>query len=333
MSDAVTIIGCNFSGLYSAIRCIDCGIKVTLIEKKNTYENDIINYKIFNKNHTLYIQLLNRFSIKYNKYNLNFNEKTMSIINNVISKAKLIPSKILNIQTFDKLCNTILSQNDYLHLQNNINNYSSIYCNISGLFGITMFNNEINNNNIFYIVEDDCSLLITKMLSYVVNNKGTIIFNTEVKDVNVDSDNNIITTTNNMSNKYQISKIIIFTLSKDNLLKIKYFAKDKRKILNNISKYNVDSLCIYNDECILNEYNIQNHLINNMNIVYPIKKPSLYLWNIGVNSIIMREKIKNLYNNIFICSDFHSKNIFFANYTLENYDEIHNKIVNKYSLL
>ena len=67
-----------------------------------------------------------------------------------------------------------------------------------------------------------------------------------------------------------------------------------------------------------------------MNIVYPIKKYSLYLWDIGINNIIIREKIKKLYNNIFICSDFHSKNIFFANYTLENYEEIHNKIINKY---
>jgi len=325
----VTIIGCNLAGLYSAIRCIDSGLKVTIIDKNNNCINDIINYKIFNKNHTLYIQLLNKFSIKYSKYNLNFNEKIINIINNVINKAKLLPNKIINIQSFDKLCHTILPLNDYIYLQNNINNYSSIYCNISGLFGITLFNNELIKYNDFYIVDDDSSLLIKKMLSYIEKNNGTIIYNTEIKDINTDIDNNIILTTNNL-NKYQLSKIIILALSKDNLLKIKYFSKDKRKIFNNISKYNIDPLFIYNDECILNEYNIQNHLINNMNIVYPIKKPSLYLWNIGVNSIIIREKIKNLYNNIFICSDFYSKNIFFVNYTLENYEEIHNKIHNKY---
>ena len=171
------------------------------------------------------------------------------------------------------------------------------------------------------------------MVSYILKNKGNIIYNTEVKDVTIDNNNNIIITTNNVSNKYQTSKIIIFALSKDNLLKFKYFSKDKRKTFSNVSKYNIDTLYIYNDEYILNEYNIQNHLINNMNIVYPIKKYSLYLWDIGINSIIIREKIKKLYNNIFICSDFHSKNIFFANYTLENYDEIHNKIINKYSIL
>ena len=65
-----------------------------------------------------------------------------------------------------------------------------------------------------------------------------------------------------------------------------------------------------------------------MNIVYPIKKSSLYLWNVGINNVIVKEKIKNLYNNIFICSDAYSKNIFFANYTLELYEEIQYKINN-----
>ena len=332
MNDTLTIIGCNFSGLYSAIRCIDCGIKVTLIEKKNKYNDDIINYKIFNKTHNSYIQLLNKFSIKYSNYNLNLNEKIISIINNIINKAKHIPNKILNTQSFDKLCGTLLTQNDYLYLHNNINNYFQIYPYISGLFGISLFNNELINNT-FYIVDDDSSVIIEKMVAYILKNKGNIIYNTEVKDVIVDNNNNIIINTNNLSNKYQTSKIIIFTLSKDNLLKFKYFSKDKRKIFTNLLKYNIDPLCIYNDEYILNEYNIQNHLINNMNIVYPIKKYSLYLWDIGINNIIIREKIKKLYNNIFICSDFHSKNIFFANYTLENYEEIHNKIINKYLIL
>ena len=329
MNNNIIIVGCNFAGLYSAIRCIDCGIKVTIVEKKNSYDDDIINYKIFNKGHAAYIQLLNRFSIKYVKYNLNFNEKIANIINSVINKAKHIPCKILNIQTFDKLCNTILTQNDYLYLKNNISNYSSIYCFISGTFGITLFTNELNSSNTFYIVEDDPSLLISRMLEFVIDNNSSIYYNSEVKDISSDI-NNIITTTNNLYMKYHTSKAIIFAISKDNLFKIKYISKEKRKILNNITKYNIDSLYIYNDDLILNEYSIQNHLINNMNIVYPIKKSSLHLWNIGVNSIIIREKIKNLYNNIFICGDFFSKNIFFANYTLENYDEIHNKIVNKY---
>ena len=119
-------------------------------------------------------------------------------------------------------------------------------------------------------------------------------------------------------------------MSKENLMRFKFISKDNRRILNSVSKYNIDCNNIYNDNNIINEHNIQNHLINNLNIVYPIKKNSLYLWNVGINNIIVREKIKNLYGNIFICNEAYSKNVFFANYTLELYEEIHNKIINRY---
>ncbi len=71
----IVIVGCNFSGLYSAMKCIDNGIPVIIVEKISMCSDEIINYKIFNKNHSYYIQLLSRLSIKYSKYNLNFNEK------------------------------------------------------------------------------------------------------------------------------------------------------------------------------------------------------------------------------------------------------------------
>ena len=57
----------------------------------------------------------------------------------------------------------------------------------------------------------------------------------------------------------------------------------------------------------------------------------MYLWNVGINDIIIKEKIKQLFNHIYICSDSYSKNPFFANYTLETYDEINSKLLNKLS--
>ena len=160
----IIIIGCNFSGLYSAMKCVDNGLDVIIVERNSSCCEEIINYKIFNKQHVHYIQLLNRLSIKYNSYNLCFNEKLLFIINSVLQKAKHIPSKFLYMQTFDKLCYTLLSQSDYSYLKKNINKYDNIYCNISALYGISMFNGEINSNNEFFIVDDDCNVIINKML-------------------------------------------------------------------------------------------------------------------------------------------------------------------------
>jgi hypothetical protein len=321
----IVIVGCNFSGLYSAMKCVDNGISVIIIEKNSACSEEIINYKIFNKHHTYYINLLNRLSIKYHKYNLNFNDKIIYIINNILYKAKHIPSKFLYMQTFDKLCYTLLSQSDYSYLKKNINKYDNIYCNISALYGISMFSCELNNNNEFYIVCDDSNLIIDKMLEYLYIKNVSIKFNTDVKDISIDSYNNITVLSKYFS---YTTNAVILNLSKDNLLRFKFISRDNRRILNSITKYNIDCNNIYNDNDIINEHNIQNHLINNLNIVYPIKKSSLYLWNVGINNIIVKEKIKNLYNNIFICNEAYSKNIFFANYTLELYEEIHNKITN-----
>lgn len=113
----IIILGCNFSGLYSAMKCIDNGLDVIIVERNNSCCEEIINYKIFNKQHIHYIQLLNRLSIKYTSYNLCFNEKLLFIINSVLYKAKHIPSKFLYMQTFDKLCYTLLSQSDYSYLK------------------------------------------------------------------------------------------------------------------------------------------------------------------------------------------------------------------------
>jgi hypothetical protein len=321
----IVIVGCNFSGLYSAMKCIDNGIDVIIVEKNSICCDEIINYKIFNKNHSYYIQLLSRLSIKYSKYNLNFNEKILYIINTILHKAKHIPSKFLYMQTFDKLCYTLLSQADYSYLKKNINKYDNIYCHITALYGIALFNNELYNTNEYYIVDDDSTLIIEKMLEYLHLKKVVIKFNTDVRDISIDTENNITIFSKYISYS---TKAVILNLSKENLLRFKFITKDNRRILNSVTKYNIDCNNIYNDNDIINEHNIQNHLINNLNIVYPIKKSSLYLWNVGINNIIVREKIKNLYNNIFICNEAYSKNIFFANYTLEMYEEIHNKINN-----
>ena len=90
MNNNLIIAGCNFIGLYAAIKCLDNGYNVTIIEKHNSFNDKKNNYRIFNKNHNFYINLLNKFSINYKKYVLKYNEITHKIISNIINKSKLI---------------------------------------------------------------------------------------------------------------------------------------------------------------------------------------------------------------------------------------------------
>ena len=326
MINNLIIAGCNFIGLYSAIKCIDNGYDVTIIEKKNSYNDKRNYYRIFNKNHVSYINLLNKLSISYKKYSLKYNEKTYNILFNIINKSKMIPKKSLNMQNFMKFCRTILTTTDYNILKNNIEDFESIYNNISAMFAITFFSNDINKDIEYYILSDDKTLLIDKMINYIHENNGYIIYNTDIKDINY---RNYIY----ISTKYKtyISNVLILTLSKDNLLRFKFLNKEQKKLLNNVTKYNIDSEKIFCDSNLENEKEIKEHLLNNIHIVCPIKKFNMYIWNVGINDIMIKEKIKQLFNHIYICSDSYSKNPFFANYTLETYDEINSKLLNKLS--
>ena len=326
MYNSIIIAGCNFIGLYSAIKCIDSGYNrgIIIIDKKGAFIDNKTNYLIFNKNHTSYINLLNKFSIKYIKYVLKYNNKTSNILNNIINNSKMITKKSLNNQTFIKFCRTILNPNDYNILKNNIEDFEYIYNNVSAMFAITLFTNELNNEHEYYILEDEKNLLIDRMYNYVIDRGVTILFNTEIKDIIYKNNIYILS-----KNKTYISNILILSLSKESLLKLKFFSKENRKLLNSVSKHNIDIDKIFCDNKIQYGDEIKSHLLNTMHIVCPIKKYNVYLWNVGINEIIIKEKIKQMFNHIYICSESYSRNSFFANYSIETYDDIHNKVINK----
>jgi hypothetical protein len=54
----------------------------------------------------------------------------------------------------------------------------------------------------------------------------------------------------------------------------------------------------------------------------------VYIWNNGINNVLVREKIKNMFNDKFIiCSESFSKNNMFINYSLEYIDSALVKLI------
>jgi len=328
----IIIVGCNIIGLYSALRCVDNGYKVSIIDKlskEKVNKNYRNNYRIFNKSHSVYMQLLNRFSIKYEQYILKYNDKTANILSIIIDKSKLIPKKSLNTQSFVKFCRTVLTITEYNILKNNLDSFEYIYSNISAMDTLIMLSCDINDTLKFYILIDDITILIDKITQYLYSKNVEFHFNSEIKDI-YNYNNKIYLSSR--SNTF-ISKIIILTLSKNNLLKYNFLSKDQKKLLNNVSKYNIDCESIFSDKYLKKEYEIKTHLLNKLHIVCPIKKHTMYLWNYGVNNVIIRDKIKHLFTHIFICSDSYSRNNFFINYSLETFDTIYSKINSRMCIL
>ena len=324
----IIIVGCNIIGLYSALRCVDNGYRVSIVDKSPQDKLSINrrnNYRIFNKSHNFYIQLLNKFSIKYEKYILKYNEKTTTIISGIIYKSKLIPNKSLNSQSFVKFCRSILTISDYNVLKNNFDAFEHIYSNISAMDALIMLSGDLNASQEYYILTDDISVLIERITQYLKSKNVDFHYNTEIRDI-LFCNNIIYSSTRN--NTF-ISNIIILTMSKNNILKYNFLTKEQKKLLNNVSKYNIDCESIYSDKYLKSEYEIKAHLLEKLHIVCPIKKHSMYLWNYGINNVIIRDKIKHLFTHIFICSESYSRNNFFINYSFETYDTINSKVNNK----
>ena len=324
----IIVVGCNIIGLYSALRCADNGYRISIVDKLSQDKinnKNRINYRIFNKSHQIYIHLLNRFSIKYEKYVLKYNDKTSAVISGIINKSKLIPKKSLNSQSFVKFCRSILTITDYNILKNNLEAFEHIYNNISAMDALIMLSCDINASNDYYILTDDITVLIDRITAHLLTKGVEFHYNIEIKDI-IQCNNNIYSSTR--TNTF-ISNIIILAISKNNLLKFNFFSKDQKKLLNNVSKFNIDCESIYSDKYLKTEYEIKAHLLDKLHIVCPIKKHSMYLWNYGINNIIIRDKIKHLFTHIFICSDSYSRNNFFVNYSFETFDNIYNKVNNR----
>jgi uncharacterized FAD-dependent dehydrogenase len=324
----IIVVGCNIIGLYSALRCSDNGYRVSIVDKLSQDKinnKNRINYRIFNKSHQIYMHLLNRFSIKYEKYVLKYNEKTNTVISGIINKSKLIPKKSLNSQSFVKFCRSILTISDYNILKNNLEAFEHIYNNVSAMDALIMLSCDINASNEYYILTDDITVLINNITTHLLIKGVEFHYNIEIKDI-VQCNNNIYSSTR--TNTF-ISNIIILAISKNNLLKFNFFTKDQKKLLNNVSKFNIDCESIYSDKYLKTEYEIKTHLLDKLHIVCPIKKHSMYLWNYGINNIIIRDKIKHLFTHIFICSDSYSRNNFFVNYSFETFDNIYSKVNNR----
>jgi protoporphyrinogen oxidase len=345
-SNDIIIIGGGITGLYAGIKCLELGFNVKIIEKKYnfgnvSYNTNDISCELFNNNHSSYLGLLHKFNMIITPI-LNNNIRDNKILNSILDKFKNIPQNILLSFTFINLCKQLLTNCEYDELCKD-SNENDILNTITAYDAVNIFKNDINNNVQYYKCEESYQELINKMVNYFLFKKGKLINNTEVTGFTY------------INKKFVIycnyatftSDILILSISKDNLLSFKMWNKEQIKSLNSVNYTSSDNLKnIYKfsywydniikdtpEKNLLYDKNIRDNLLTDLHIIYPIikkKYKKIYFWNKNVNNIIMREKIRNIYNsNLFICGDSYCKNSIFINYSLETFDNIVPKLINK----
>ena len=179
------------------------------------------------------------------------------------------------------------------------------------------------------IIEPSSSEWATALVP-VKKKNGKIIYNNEIKNIKYIKKKYVVTTNLHIS---FTSDIIFTTISKDNLNAFSFWNNDQKIYLNSVTAVNSTIIKNILDKLILNKLDhnktsnitdVRKTLLNELHIVYPYctnKSKYVFIWNNGANNILIREKIKNMYNDKFIiCSESYSKNNMFINYSLEYVD-------------
>lgn len=328
--NSIIIIGCSIPSLYAGIKSLELGYRVTIIEKKGAShpitQAAYNNYNIYNDNHKTYINLLRRFDVKpSHSFRITKNQRLFDIINSVIQKSKLIPNNIIMSHTFASLCKHLISDADNFYLNSNENAFSGLFNIINAIDCINIFTTDITNQCNYYFLDSTAiNNLLSKMIEYFKLMSGKIIYNNEVRTIRYIKKKYIIST--HLHNTFN-SDYLLTTISRDNLSAFGFWNNEQISLLNNVIGINaniINSLM----NTIMDTHNTVNDnrplILDCMHIVYPLytnKLKYIYIWNNGINNVLIRETIKNMYNDRFIiCSESFSKNNMFINYSLEYID-------------
>lgn len=345
-SNSVVVIGCSIPSLYAAIKCLDMGYDVTIIEKKNTIipHSNIAyyNFKLYNDNHVLFANLLKFYGIKSEKIDeLYYNKEVFDFIKLVAQKSKSIPVSILMSHNLSGLCYYLMLQEQLDSFKNDYYHYDCVFNKMTALECLQMFTNDISDTLKYYYMSNDSIFdLLNKIILNFTSKGGNIVYNTEVKHIKylkkkfvIIANNNVTINTNVYTQQIFHSDLLLTTISKTNLSSFSFWNNEQKNLLNTVSA--IDNSTIYdtidniihipvNINLIDCSNNINQFLLDDLHIVYPVnihKSKNNYIWNKGCNPVLIREKIKFMYNDkFFILSESFTKNNMFINYSLELID-------------
>ena len=328
----VAIIGCSIASLYAAIKCGELGYNVCIYERKKTIlpitDSAYHNFKFFNDNHFLYKNLLNRYGIVAEPIeNIKRNKELDEFMKEVIKMSKTLPYNILISQSLTQICYHLKVDERLRKINSSIGSdvFDCIFNSISANDCLNMFINDFSDDVMYYSLSNtSIEKLITEMLKEFVKKEGNQIkYDTDIKHFKYVEKKFILQSCKQSTNLIQ-SDFLVTTISKNNLSAFSFWNSDQLNNLNNVSivKASIVPVIVNNIMHMPKSlYNINQVLLNELHIVYPIfthKLKYIYLFNIGVNNVVISEKIKHMYNHrCLICSESYSRNNMFIHYSLD----------------
>lgn len=253
MKTDVVIVGGGISGLYTALKCLHYGMRITLLEKMerlggrvHSIYQDPYTFEAgagrFHENHRLVRQLIAYFGLHESKLQTqhvyqtdpSFHEATsiMQVLEYV--KTRQIPAEVLQQIPFIRLCQTVLGRPLAQKVLNAFG-YNAEFELMNSYDALRMFERDFAANAKYYYCKEGLSALIEHMVWTIAYLKGRVFTQTEVTDVKRTREGFKISAKDGAGKlRVYFCSAVVCAIPKANLEELKFFSQDQRNLMNTV---------------------------------------------------------------------------------------------------
>ncbi len=253
MKTDVVIVGGGISGLYTALKCLHYGMRVTLLEKMDRLGGRVHSiyqdpYTLeagagrFHENHRLVRELIAYFGLHEARLHTRHTFQTdpsfheAPSIHKVLDyvKTRQVPSEVLQQIPFISLCQTVLGRplaQKVVHAFG----YNAEFELMNSYDALRMFERDFAANAKYYHCKEGLSALIEHMVWAITYLKGRVFTQTEVTDVKRTRDGFKISAKDGMGKpRVYFCSAVVCAIPKANLEELKFFSQDQRNLMNTV---------------------------------------------------------------------------------------------------
>lgn len=248
------VIGGGIAGMYAALRYIEKGVYVTLVEKNYKLGGNIKTVQVgdilleagpgrFNKNHKLLLSLIQRYGLHTYEHSSGrefrpvldchpqvTKDPTSEWIHKVLTYSNKVQSKLLKRITFDQLCEMVLGFKTAKQLIESFG-YNAEFLSLNAYSAVEIFKEDFVNKYPYYSCVEGLTELVIRMETDLVNKKVNILKNTLVDKIDVQKNQYSIRLTNGQI--YEADHII-FALPKSALMSMDFFNDYAKTLFNTV---------------------------------------------------------------------------------------------------
>lgn len=248
------VIGGGIAGMYAALRYIEQGVSVTLVEKNYQLGGNIKTVRVgdtlleagpgrFNKNHRLLLQLIQRYGLHLYEHQSGREfrpildckrqvlvDPTPEWIQKVLSYSKKVHPSLLKNINFNQLCEMVLGFKTAKQLIESFG-YNAEFLTLNAYSAVQIFKEDFVNKYPYYSCVEGLSELVKRMEQELIEKQVTILKNTEVHKIHMQKEHYSVRLTNGKT--YDVDHII-FALPKSALMSMDFFNDYAKSLFNTV---------------------------------------------------------------------------------------------------